>query len=422
MLNDFYRRSAISIGDIDGTNGVSINSQYIAPSFSTSTPARNVVVNDPPEAAKTVSQHASIGLIEGILPELSLKLEKSRKRTREAANDAAYDPALSSPTKRAKVSSYQDERKFPTKVLKVDSIDQDQTETFIENRSSIISLNLGILLDRISTGAAHIENRDENSLPQMLQSNTSSHSSNMTSWSSFFADKHLASGNWPSSLQNDDMSFETGSVIVLDLLDATDNEERLGCDVYDNCQQSCEEDTAQKLQEKHVSTVSSTISARGYPGRFSMLHAEQLSSSSDGPTQHTFGITYHPNGRIINKAFTKDRFYQVTSLNEADVMQDTLLSAAIRHAEVTAARLEPLKQMRSLRESVLRREIHRECALARLEGVSVGYFRYFAGHMTVEEYLAARMCVCWSDCFCNKLCTRSGDLLCPCSENIELCD
>lgn len=179
------------------------------------------------------------------------------------------------------------------------------------------------------------------------------------------------------------------------------------------------------LRDVRSSRGSSTMHMglnKGYPGRFSMLHSHQLHYFSDRPIQHSFGLSYHPNGRLLNKFFIRDCRYQTTSLGEADFERDAVLGAVIRHAEITAAKLEPLKQMRSVQERATRREVHRECALARLEGVSVGYFRYFAGHMTVEEYLSARMCVCWNDCFCNKLCTRFGDMLCPCSRNLELCD
>lgn len=72
---------------------------------------------------------------------------------------------------------------------------------------------------------------------------------------------------------------------------------------------------------------------------------------------------------------------------------------------------------RTSEDEDLRREAHRECAAAQLEGVPVGYYRHFAGHMTVEEYVEAKMCVCWAQCPCSKLCTRSGDLACPCAGN-----
>jgi hypothetical protein len=75
---------------------------------------------------------------------------------------------------------------------------------------------------------------------------------------------------------------------------------------------------------------------------------------------------------------------------------------------------------RTAAEEALRREIHRECALARLEGVSVGEYRYYQGHLNIEEYKEASMCICWEACECSKMCTRFGDMLCPCSKYIEI--
>lgn len=94
-------------------------------------------------------------------------------------------------------------------------------------------------------------------------------------------------------------------------------------------------------------------------------------------------------------------------------------SMALTHAEhesSLAARL----LTRTGSEENLRREAHRECAAARLEGVAVGQYRYYQGHMSLEEYKAARMCVCWDSCWCTKLCTIYGDVLCPCTEWLAL--
>ena len=75
---------------------------------------------------------------------------------------------------------------------------------------------------------------------------------------------------------------------------------------------------------------------------------------------------------------------------------------------------------RTAAEEALRREVHHECTAARLEGVSVGQYRYYQGHLNIEEYKEAGMCVCWEACECSKLCTHFGDLLCPCSKHIEI--
>jgi hypothetical protein len=75
---------------------------------------------------------------------------------------------------------------------------------------------------------------------------------------------------------------------------------------------------------------------------------------------------------------------------------------------------------RTAAEEALRREAYRECSLARLEGVSVGQYRYYEGHLNIEEYKEAGMCICWEACECSKMCTRFGDILCPCSKYIEI--
>ena len=73
------------------------------------------------------------------------------------------------------------------------------------------------------------------------------------------------------------------------------------------------------------------------------------------------------------------------------------------------------KIARSKAEDELRKEIQLECTVARLEGISVGEYRYYMGHLNIEEYNEAKMCICWEECACSKLCTRFGDLLCPCA-------
>ena len=75
---------------------------------------------------------------------------------------------------------------------------------------------------------------------------------------------------------------------------------------------------------------------------------------------------------------------------------------------------------RTAAEEALRREVHHECSSARLEGVSVGRYRYYEGHLNIEEYKEAGMCICWEACECSKMCTRFGDILCPCSKYIEI--
>lgn len=70
-------------------------------------------------------------------------------------------------------------------------------------------------------------------------------------------------------------------------------------------------------------------------------------------------------------------------------------------------------------EEALRRQTHGESALACLEGICVGEYRYYQGYLNIEEYVEAGMCVCWEVCGCAKMCTRFPDMLCPCSEYIK---
>lgn len=75
---------------------------------------------------------------------------------------------------------------------------------------------------------------------------------------------------------------------------------------------------------------------------------------------------------------------------------------------------------RTASQERLRREVHLECTSARLEGVAVGRYRYYQGHLNVEEYKDARICICWEMCACSKMCTRFADIICPCSKYIEI--
>ena len=75
---------------------------------------------------------------------------------------------------------------------------------------------------------------------------------------------------------------------------------------------------------------------------------------------------------------------------------------------------------RTKSEEALRIEAHRELAAARLEGFPVGEYRYYQGHLSVEEYIEKGMCICWSACGCSGWCSRFGDLICPCSEVLRV--
>jgi hypothetical protein len=95
-------------------------------------------------------------------------------------------------------------------------------------------------------------------------------------------------------------------------------------------------------------------------------------------------------------------------------------TAALTYADFQSDLAVELVTARTASEENLRREVCRECTAARLEGVSVGLYRYYQGHMSLEEYKAAGMCVCWDSCWCSKLCTIYGDVRCPCNEWVIL--
>lgn len=134
---------------------------------------------------------------------------------------------------------------------------------------------------------------------------------------------------------------------------------------------------------------------------------------------HTTGDPIHPNSEFTHVNFVADPTWPAKNYTRADLDRLPVRNLALQHAEsesLTAASL----LTRTPSEEDLRREVHLECAAARLEGVAVGQYRYYQGHLSLEEYKAARMCVCWEMCFCSKLCTIYGDVLCPCAEWIVL--
>ena len=69
-------------------------------------------------------------------------------------------------------------------------------------------------------------------------------------------------------------------------------------------------------------------------------------------------------------------------------------------------------------QALQRRDAWIEVTKARHEGMAVGRFRYFNSAKGLEYYRASRLCICWEECGCSRLCGRFGDLRCPCSEFI----
>lgn len=175
-----------------------------------------------------------------------------------------------------------------------------------------------------------------------------------------------------------------------------------------------------RLPPTPTSTISSNFQGSpmatalsGYPGQFEVENPQ----SQTGTMKHVFGNHLHPNGEIINLNFTPDvspsNHLDISTLSTSTTTGNLDLTLVLTHATHHSHLAESTP--RTTEEDSLRVEAHRECAAARLEGVTVGYYRYFQGHMTVEEYNEARMCVCWGGCWCCALCTRFGDLACPCA-------
>ena len=132
----------------------------------------------------------------------------------------------------------------------------------------------------------------------------------------------------------------------------------------------------------------------------------------------TMGDQLHP-----NYTYTHTNFHACPDRDRLDYSHSTApIDSEVGRCIAFASEMSLLaaETPRTAAEEEFRREIHRECASARLEGVSVGQYRYYQGHLTIEDYIQAGVCVCWELCECSKLCTRFGDLICRCTKDIKL--
>ena len=173
-----------------------------------------------------------------------------------------------------------------------------------------------------------------------------------------------------------------------------------------------------------------TANYKGFAGQFigpalNMFSAKTKMGAMKRPRVTEFGDRLHPNGEIIHKncypaAATPAWNYEPEKLSR----HDPIFHAFLDLDECTQiAASEELAMLRTDEEEALRREAHIELALARLHGFPVGMYRYYQGHLTVEEYVDKGLCVCWSSCACSKVCSRYGDVMCPCGGDLELaCD
>lgn len=189
----------------------------------------------------------------------------------------------------------------------------------------------------------------------------------------------------------------------------------------------CEEDpkTTKHLAVGIPSPKRTSPTLTSFPGQFPSFEVPYLKRKqernirSDNVSTFPFGNPLHPNNVYTHTNFIADP--NADSLDYTQEMMGRMPTRAIAWEHATTMSNRAAKVMtRTPSEEHLRREAHIECASARLEGVTVGEYRYYQGHMSVEEYIAANMCVCWGACICSKLCTRFGDVRCPCSKDILL--
>lgn len=134
----------------------------------------------------------------------------------------------------------------------------------------------------------------------------------------------------------------------------------------------------------------------------------------------TFGDRLHPNYLYTHTAFVPDPSYLDPEFHNLRNYRPTIAALQLASDMTEHAASDGVATHRSPSQENLRRESHIECSSARLEGVSVGQYRYYQGHLNIEEYKEAHMCICWDWCACSKMCTRFGDLICPCSKDIVI--
>lgn len=157
-------------------------------------------------------------------------------------------------------------------------------------------------------------------------------------------------------------------------------------------------------------SYSSTVRA-GYVGQFRLTSSDIFRRFQ---TTLVFGDWQHPNGELHYSRFISDSLCQRTRPTDYRLQMNALFRNAESKSQYASS------QIGSEADECLRKERHHECAAAQLEGVPVGHWRYYQGHLTVEEYIQVGLCVCWGDCFCNKLCSQFGDLVCPCNRYLRL--
>jgi hypothetical protein len=131
------------------------------------------------------------------------------------------------------------------------------------------------------------------------------------------------------------------------------------------------------------------------------------------------GDRLHP-----NYLFTHTNFHECPYNGMLDYFDDLAFTSSetfrcLVHGTQNTIKAANMTHRTQVQEN-LRTEMHHEVTMARLESVSVGKYRYYQGHLNIEEYKSIGMCICWEECECSMLCTRFADLLCPCSEHVVI--
>ena len=170
-----------------------------------------------------------------------------------------------------------------------------------------------------------------------------------------------------------------------------------------------------------------TANYKAYPGQFvgpamNMISAKTKMGAMKKLKATTFGDRLNANGVIVHQNCYAAPVTPIWNYEPETLSRHSSLFHALEDLDgcLELAASEPVAMLRMPSEENLRREAHLELANARLEGASVGQYRYYQGHLSVEEYVSKGMCVCWSPCACSRVCSRYGDVMCPCGGDLEL--
>ena len=152
----------------------------------------------------------------------------------------------------------------------------------------------------------------------------------------------------------------------------------------------------------------------GYMGQFELpTYSQPDYDSHEQSTYLTMGDQYHP-----NFIYTHTKFRHASDSPPSSPDHPFLSFPSRKSCDLSGyaykMTLAAAKLARLAEEEQMRVEAHREAAAARLDGIAVGQYRYYQGHMTVEDFVENNLCVCWDECACARMCTRWADVKCPC--------